>query len=60
MLSPAYRGVGGLLFAEKGHLLHVVGLNGMAFEINAETGELLKEFKISKKSISSLAFSPGE
>ncbi|XP_061365055.1 uncharacterized protein LOC133308451 isoform X2 [Gastrolobium bilobum] len=53
-------GVCGLSFANKGHLLRIVGHNGMAYEINTETGELLKEFKISKKSISSLAFSQDE
>ncbi|KAK7255280.1 hypothetical protein RIF29_28687 [Crotalaria pallida] len=53
-------GVCGLSFANKGRLLHVVGHKGMASEINIETGEVLKEFKISKKSISSLAFSHDE
>lgn len=32
----------------------------MASEINTETGELLKEFRISKKTISYVAFSRGE
>lgn len=59
MLS-SHRGVCGLSFANKGRLLHVVGHNGMASEINIKTGEVLKEFKISKKPISSLAFSHGE
>ncbi|KAF7814345.1 WD repeat-containing protein 43-like isoform X1 [Senna tora] len=53
-------GVIGLSFAKKGHLLRVVGQNGMASEISADTGEVLKEFKISKKSISCLAFSHDE
>ncbi|OIW11917.1 hypothetical protein TanjilG_18190 [Lupinus angustifolius] len=53
-------GVCGLSFANKGHLLHVVGHKGTASDINIETGEVLKEFKISKKSISSLAFSYDE
>ncbi|CAL0308779.1 unnamed protein product [Lupinus luteus] len=53
-------GVCGLSFANKGSLLHVVGHKGTASEINIETGEVLKEFKISKKSISSLAFSHDE
>lgn len=50
----------GLSFANKGRLVRIVGCNGMANEINTETGELLKEFRISKKSISSLAFSNDE
>ncbi|CAL0325964.1 unnamed protein product [Lupinus luteus] len=53
-------GVCGLSFANKGHLLRVVGHKGTASEINIETGEVLKEFKFSKKSISSLAFSYDE
>ncbi|OIW19882.1 hypothetical protein TanjilG_27273 [Lupinus angustifolius] len=53
-------GVCGLSFANKGSILHVVGHKGMAYEINIETGEVSKEFKISKKSISSLAFSHDE
>ncbi|KAJ1413405.1 WD40/YVTN repeat-like-containing domain superfamily [Sesbania bispinosa] len=53
-------GVCGLSFADKGHLLRIVGHNGMAYEINTETGELSKEFRVSKKSISSLAFSHDE
>ncbi|KAL6569052.1 hypothetical protein OROGR_000777 [Orobanche gracilis] len=57
ILAVDMRGVCGLSFANKGRLLHVVGHKGTASEINIETGEVLKEFKISKKSISSLAFS---
>ncbi|KAK7349149.1 hypothetical protein VNO77_06287 [Canavalia gladiata] len=53
-------GVCGLSFAQKGHLLRIAGQSGMAYEVNAETGELIKEFKVSKKSISSLAFSHDE
>ncbi|KAE9616132.1 hypothetical protein Lal_00017705 [Lupinus albus] len=53
-------GVCGLSFANKGPFLHVVGHKGAASEINIETGEVLKEFKISKKSISSVAFSHDE
>ncbi|KAJ1392169.1 WD40/YVTN repeat-like-containing domain superfamily [Sesbania bispinosa] len=45
---------------DKGHLLCIVGHNGMASEINTKTGELSKEFRVSKKSISSLAFSHDE
>ncbi|RDY04421.1 WD repeat-containing protein 43, partial [Mucuna pruriens] len=53
-------GICGLSFANKGRLLRIVGNNGMAYEVNTETGELLKEFKISKKSITCLAFSHDE
>ncbi|TKY64539.1 WD repeat-containing protein 43 [Spatholobus suberectus] len=53
-------GICGLSFANKGCLLRIVGHNGMAYEVNTETGELLKEFKISKKSVTSLAFSHDE
>lgn len=55
----SYSGICGLSFAKKGQLLCVVGHDGKAYEINSETGELLKEFRVSKKSISSLAFSHG-
>ena len=44
-----YSGIAGLSFANKGHLLVVVGFNGMASEIKTEDRKLLKEFKISKK-----------
>lgn len=53
-------GIGGLSFANKGCLLRIVGHSGMAYEVNTQTGEVLKEFKISKKSITSLAFSHDE
>ncbi|XP_058728938.1 uncharacterized protein LOC131601184 isoform X2 [Vicia villosa] len=57
---PIPSGICGLSFSKKGQLLCVVGHDGKAYEINSETGELLKEFKVSKKSISSLAFSHDE
>ncbi|CAJ2656242.1 unnamed protein product [Trifolium pratense] len=57
---PIPGGICGLSFAKKGQLLYVVGHDGKAYEINSETGELLKEFRISKTSISSLAFSHDE
>ncbi|TXG69237.1 hypothetical protein EZV62_004172 [Acer yangbiense] len=50
-------GLAGLAFANKGRSLHVVGINGMVSELESQTGELLGEFKASKKSISSSAFS---
>ncbi|WVZ22147.1 hypothetical protein V8G54_000691 [Vigna mungo] len=57
-LITSYPGeICGLSFANKGHVLRIVGRNGMAYEVNTETGQLLKEFKVSKKSITSLAFS---
>ncbi|RZB42290.1 hypothetical protein D0Y65_053034 [Glycine soja] len=53
-------GICGLSFANKGCLLHIVEHNGVAYGVNIETRELLKEFKITKKSITSLAFSHDE
>ncbi|OMO54280.1 hypothetical protein CCACVL1_27928 [Corchorus capsularis] len=50
-------GIAGLSFTNKGHSLYVVGNNGKASEINSETGNVIREFKASKKSISSLTFS---
>ncbi|OMO50762.1 hypothetical protein CCACVL1_30275 [Corchorus capsularis] len=50
-------GIAGLSFTNKGHSLYVVGNNGKASEINSETGDVIREFKASKKSISSLTFS---
>lgn len=49
-------GLAGLAFANKGRNLHVVGTNGMASEMKSETGEVIGEFKASKKPISSFAF----
>ncbi|BAT98557.1 hypothetical protein LR48_Vigan406s012500 [Vigna angularis] len=60
-LITSYPGeICGLSFANKGHVLRIVGRNGMAYEVNTETGQLLKEFKVSKKSITCLAFSHDE
>ncbi|KAG4963621.1 hypothetical protein JHK84_040704 [Glycine max] len=59
-LEILQKGICGLSFANKGCLLHIVGHNGVAYGVNTETGELLKEFKITKKSITSLAFSHDE
>ncbi|KGN45296.1 WD repeat-containing protein 43 isoform X2 [Cucumis sativus] len=53
-------GVIGLSFANKGCRLRTVGSNGMASEMDTETGNIIKEFKASKKSISSSAFSLDE
>ncbi|XP_027191904.1 uncharacterized protein [Cicer arietinum] len=59
-IHPIPSGICGLSFANKGKLLCIVGHDGMAYELSTETGERLKEFRISKKSISSLAFSHDE
>ncbi|KAK3026098.1 hypothetical protein RJ639_040770 [Escallonia herrerae] len=53
-------GIAGIYFANKGCRLHMIGTNGMVCELNPETGELVKEFRISKKSISSSALSCDE
>ncbi|KAM7480376.1 hypothetical protein LguiA_028589 [Lonicera macranthoides] len=46
-------GIAGLSFGNKGRRLYTVGSNGMVSEIKSGTGEVIKEFKLSKKSISS-------
>lgn len=53
-------GLVGLAFANKGHSLYSVGINGMASQMNSVSGELIRELKASKKPISSLAFSSGK
>ncbi|KDP37126.1 hypothetical protein JCGZ_06182 [Jatropha curcas] len=53
-------GVVGLAFANKGRNLYIIGNNGMASKVNSKTGELILEFKVSKKPTSSLAFSSDE
>ncbi|KAJ9179074.1 hypothetical protein P3X46_010898 [Hevea brasiliensis] len=53
-------GVIGLSFANKGRTLHSVGTNGMAYKMKSESGELIMEFKASKKPISCVAFSSDE
>ncbi|XWS11837.1 hypothetical protein CRYUN_Cryun37aG0035400 [Craigia yunnanensis] len=50
-------GIAGLSFTNKGHSLYVIGSNGKASEMNSENGELIREFKASKRSISSSTFS---
>ncbi|KAE8656945.1 periodic tryptophan protein 2-like protein [Hibiscus syriacus] len=50
-------GIAGLSFTNKGHSLYVIGSNGKASEMNSENGDLIREFKASKRSISSLSFS---
>lgn len=53
-------GIAGISFSNEGRKLCAVGSNGMASEIISETGELIKEFKVSKKSISSSVCSSDE
>ncbi|KAK4362212.1 hypothetical protein RND71_017453 [Anisodus tanguticus] len=50
-------GTTGLFFVGKGRRIHAVAANGLVFEMNSETGEVIKEFKVSKKPISSVAHS---
>ncbi|GMI91863.1 hypothetical protein HRI_002855600 [Hibiscus trionum] len=50
-------GIAGLSFTNKGHSLYVIGSNGKASEMNSVNGDLIREFKASKRSISSLSFS---
>ncbi|KAL4336051.1 hypothetical protein GQ457_07G032160 [Hibiscus cannabinus] len=50
-------GIAGLSFTNKGHSLYVIGSNGKASEMNSENGDLIREFKASKRSITSLSFS---
>ncbi|KAE8710964.1 hypothetical protein F3Y22_tig00110318pilonHSYRG00218 [Hibiscus syriacus] len=50
-------GIAGLSFTNKGGSLYVIGSNGKASEMNSENGDLMREFKTSKRSISSLTFS---
>ncbi|XP_060205112.1 uncharacterized protein LOC132632970 [Lycium barbarum] len=53
-------GAAGLSFVGKGRRIHAVAANGLVFEMNSETGEVIKEFKVSKKPISSAAHSTDE
>ncbi|KAK4350266.1 hypothetical protein RND71_029579 [Anisodus tanguticus] len=53
-------GATGLFFAGEGRRIHAVAANGLVFEMNSETGEVIKEFKVSKKPISSVAHSTDE
>ncbi|XP_055827624.1 uncharacterized protein LOC129895872 isoform X2 [Solanum dulcamara] len=53
-------GAAGLFFVGKGRRINAVAVNGLVLEINSETGEVIKEFKVSKKPISSVAHSTDE
>lgn len=53
-------GAAGLFFVGKGRRIHAVAANGLVLEMNSETGEVIKEFKVSKKPISSVAHSTDE
>ncbi|GKE88425.1 small-subunit processome, Utp12, partial [Tanacetum coccineum] len=48
--------IAALSFANKGRKLCVISTDGTTCEMNSETGELLKEIKISKKYISSSVY----
>ncbi|XP_071733451.1 uncharacterized protein [Rutidosis leptorrhynchoides] len=49
-----------LSFTKKGHKLRVISTDGRTSELNSETGELIKEIKVSKKYISSVAIFSGD
>ncbi|XP_057514441.1 uncharacterized protein LOC130796154 isoform X3 [Actinidia eriantha] len=49
-------GIAGLCFTNRGRILLIVGNDGVAFEMNSVTGEVVKKFKVSKTRISSLAY----
>lgn len=40
--------------------MHSIGTNGMASKMKSESGELIMEFKASKKPIAALSFSIGK
>ncbi|XP_059641868.1 uncharacterized protein LOC132283853 [Cornus florida] len=46
-------GIAGLSFANRGRSLYTVGTNGIASEMNSETGACVRELKVSKTLISS-------
>ncbi|XAR50575.1 hypothetical protein NMG60_11004930 [Bertholletia excelsa] len=48
-------GIAGLSFTNRGRILHTVGNDGMASEIYSETGEVVRDFKVSKVPLSSVA-----
>ncbi|XP_010254339.1 PREDICTED: uncharacterized protein LOC104595338 isoform X2 [Nelumbo nucifera] len=50
----------GLYFLNGGNALLCVGADGVASEVDPQTGELMRKFKASKKSISSLSLSSDE
>ncbi|XP_027123861.2 uncharacterized protein [Coffea arabica] len=49
-------GIASLTFRSKGSRIHAIGNCGLASEIISETGELAREFKITKKSMVSAAY----
>ncbi|KAF3661126.1 putative WD repeat-containing protein 43-like isoform X2 [Capsicum annuum] len=53
-------GAASLFFVGKGRRIHAVAANGLVFEMNSKTGEVIKEFKGSKKPISLVAHSTNE
>lgn len=48
-------GIAGLSFANRGRILRTVGNDAIASEMNSESGELVRKFKVSKTHISSSA-----
>ncbi|KAG5537595.1 hypothetical protein RHGRI_024895 [Rhododendron griersonianum] len=50
-----YSGIVGLSFTNRGRILHTVGNDGIASEMNSESGEVVRTFKVSKTHISSSA-----
>ncbi|XP_058226768.1 uncharacterized protein LOC131335448 isoform X1 [Rhododendron vialii] len=48
-------GIVGLSFTNRGRILHTVGNDGIASEMNSESGEVVRTFKVSKTHISSSA-----
>lgn len=52
-----YSGFVGLSFTNRGRILHTVGNDGIASEMNSESGEVVRKFKVSKTRISSSASS---
>ncbi|XP_010537978.1 PREDICTED: WD repeat-containing protein 43 isoform X2 [Tarenaya hassleriana] len=53
-------GVADISFLRNGRHLCVIGNDGTVFEMNSETGECLMDLKVSKRPISSVAFSCDE
>lgn len=50
-----YSGIVGLSFTNRGRILHTVGNDGIASEMNSESGEVVRKFKVSKTHLSSSA-----
>ncbi|XP_052183706.1 uncharacterized protein LOC127795830 isoform X2 [Diospyros lotus] len=59
-MTGCHAGISGLSFTNGGRTLHMVSEEGMAYKMNSETGEVVKQFKVSKRHISSTATSHDE